>query len=73
MPLWNVGVTCKTIWSLQDNLTRWNECARQPLEAGKRAYYAFENTCKHEEIKCWVLKKYLFDVVASLQGGSMGW
>ena len=23
---------------------RWNECATRRLEAGKRAYYAFENT-----------------------------
>ena len=42
---------------------RWNECATRRLEAGKRAYYAFENTCNLGDIKCWVLKKYLFDTV----------
>ena len=31
------------------------------LEADKRAYYTFENTCNHGNMKCWVLKKYLFD------------
>ena len=40
---------------------RWNECATRYLEARKRAYYAFKNTCNHGDIKCWVLKKYLFD------------
>ena len=40
---------------------RWNECATHYLEAGKRTYYAFENTCNHEDIKCWVIKKYVFD------------
>ena len=39
---------------------RWNECASHHLEAGKRAYYAFENICNGGEITCWVLKKYLF-------------
>ena len=36
-----------------------------PLEVGKRAYYAFENTCNHGDIKCWVLKKYLFDTLVT--------
>ena len=44
---------------------RWNECATHRLEAGKRAYYAFENTCNHGDIKCWVLKKYLFDTLVT--------
>ena len=35
------------------------------LEAGKRAYYAFENTCNLGDIKCWVLKKYLFDTLVT--------
>ena len=47
------------------------------LEAGKRAYYAFEHTCNHGDIKCWVLKKYLFDTLMTqvllYGGGSMGW
>ncbi|MCO5583232.1 hypothetical protein L7F22_037140 [Adiantum nelumboides] len=42
---------------------KWKECAMQRLEAGKRAYYAFENMCNAEEIKCWALKKYLFDTL----------
>ena len=45
---------------------RWNECATCRLEAGKRAYYAFENTCNLRDIKCWVLKKYLFDTLVTL-------
>ena len=32
------------------------------LEVGKRAYYAFENIFNHGENKCWVLKKYIFDI-----------
>ena len=44
---------------------RWNECATRRLEAGKRAYYAFENTCNLGDIKCWVLKKYLFDILVT--------
>ena len=44
---------------------RWNECAARCLEAGKRAYYAFENTCDRGDIKCWVLKKYLFDTLVT--------
>ena len=54
---------------------RWNECATRRLEARKITYYAFENTCNHGAIKCWVLKKYLFDTLmtnASLWGGSIG-
>ena len=39
---------------------RWNECATYRLEAGKREYYTFENTWNCGDIKCWVLKKYLF-------------
>ena len=35
------------------------------LEAGKRAYYAFENMCNAGEIKCWALKKYLFDTLVT--------
>ena len=55
---------------------RWNECATRRLEARKRAYYAFENTFNHGEIKCWILGKYLFDTSdsnASLWGGSMSY
>ena len=44
---------------------RWNECDTRRLEAGKRAYYAFENTCNLGDIKCWVLKKYLFDTLVT--------
>ena len=44
---------------------KWNECATRRLEAGKRAYYAFENTCNLGDIKCWVLKKYLFDTLVT--------
>ena len=44
---------------------RWNECDTRRLEAGKRAYYAFENTCNHGDIKYWVLKKYLFDTLVT--------
>ena len=44
---------------------RWNECATLRFEAGKGAYYAFENTCNHGDIKCWVLKKYLFDTLVT--------
>ncbi|MCO5561969.1 hypothetical protein L7F22_015595 [Adiantum nelumboides] len=35
------------------------------LEAGKRVYYAFENMCNAAEIKCWALKKYLFDTLVT--------
>ena len=45
---------------------RWNECVTHRLEAGKRAYYAFENTCNHGEINRWVLKKYLSDTLVTL-------
>ena len=49
---------------------RWNECATRRLEVGKRAYYAFENTCNNGDIKYWVLKKIHFqhfgDISASL-------
>ena len=44
---------------------KWNECAMRRLEAGKRAYYAFENMCNVGEIKCWALKKYLFDALVT--------
>ena len=44
---------------------RWNECVTRRIEAGKRAYYAFENTFNHGDIKCWVLKKYLFDALVT--------
>ena len=44
---------------------RQNECATRRLEARKRAYYAFENTCNLGDIKCWVLKKYLFDTLVT--------
>ena len=27
---------------------RWNECVTRHLEVGKRACYAFKNTCNHE-------------------------
>ena len=37
----------------------------QRLEAGKRAYYAFENMCNVGEIKCWAHKKYLFDALVT--------
>ena len=47
-------------------LHRWNECANYHLEAGKRAYYAFENTCNHGEVMCQVLKKYLSDTFMTL-------
>ena len=40
---------------------KWHKCAMQRLEARKRAYYAFENMCHQGDIKCWALKKYLFD------------
>ena len=45
---------------------RWNGCVSRPLGAGKRADYAFENTCNPGEIKCWVLKKYLYDNLVTL-------
>mgnify|MGYP000329522522 CR=1 FL=1 len=45
---------------------RWNECAPRRVEVGKQAYYTFENTCNHGDIKCWVLKKYLFDTLVTL-------
>ena len=35
------------------------------LDAGKRAYYALENTCNLGDIKCSVLKKYLFDTLVT--------
>ena len=44
---------------------RWNECATHRLEAGKRAYYAFENICNLGDIKCWILKKYHFDTLVT--------
>ena len=44
---------------------KWRDCAMRRLEAGKRAYYAFENMCNVGEIKCWALKKYLFDTLVT--------
>ena len=44
---------------------RWNECATRHIEARKREYYAFKNTCNCGDIKCWVLKKYLFDTLVT--------
>ncbi|MCO5548233.1 hypothetical protein L7F22_001690 [Adiantum nelumboides] len=44
---------------------KWKDCAMQRLEAGKRACYAFENMCNAGEIKCWALKKYLFDTLVT--------
>ena len=35
------------------------------LKPEKRAYYAFENMCHQGDIKCWVLKKYLFDTLVT--------
>ncbi|MCO5562389.1 hypothetical protein L7F22_016016 [Adiantum nelumboides] len=45
---------------------KWKDCAMQSLEAKKRAYYAFENMCNAGVIKCWALKKYLFDTLVIL-------
>ena len=45
---------------------RWNECATCRLEAGKQTYYAFENTCNHRDIKCWAIKKYIFETLVTL-------
>ena len=42
---------------------KWHECAMRRLEARKRAYYAFENMCHQGGVKCWMLKKYLFDTL----------
>ena len=52
---------------------RWNECATRRLEAGNKAYYTFESTYSHGDIKCWVLKKYRYfgDTSVSLWGGSI--
>ena len=50
---------------------KWNKCAMQRLEAGKGAYYTFENKCNAEEIKCWALKKYLFNALVTLV--LLGW
>ncbi|MCO5605801.1 hypothetical protein L7F22_059985 [Adiantum nelumboides] len=44
---------------------KWKDCAMRRLEAGKRAYYAFENMCNAGEIKCWALNKYLFDTLVT--------
>ncbi|MCO5550705.1 hypothetical protein L7F22_004195 [Adiantum nelumboides] len=44
---------------------KWKDCAMRCLEAEKRTYYAFENMCNAEEIKCWALKKYLFDTLVT--------
>ncbi|MCO5615003.1 hypothetical protein L7F22_069290 [Adiantum nelumboides] len=44
---------------------KWKDCAMSCLEAAKRAYYAFENMCNVGEIKCWTLKKYLFDTLVT--------
>ena len=44
---------------------KWHECAMRRLEARKMAYYAFENMCHQGDIKCWVLKKYLFDTLVT--------
>ena len=45
---------------------KWKGCAMQCLEAKNRAYYAFKNMCNAGEIKCWALKKYLFDTLVTL-------
>ena len=45
---------------------RWNEFATFPLDRGKRPYYAFENTCNGDELKCWFLMKYSFDTLVAL-------
>lgn len=44
---------------------KWKDCAMHRLEAGKRAYYAFENMCNVGDIKCLALKKYLFDTLVT--------
>ena len=36
-----------------------------PLRGGKRAYYAFENTCNHGDMKCWVLEKFLLNTLVT--------
>ena len=36
------------------------------LEVGSRAHHAIENICNRGDIKCWVLKKYLFDTSVTL-------
>ena len=43
-----------------------NECATWHFDVRKRIYNAFENTCNGGEIKCWVLKKYLFNTLMTL-------
>ena len=45
---------------------KWNKCTTNCLDARKRPYYAFENMCNHGEIKCWALKKYIFDTLVTL-------
>ena len=42
---------------------KWNKCTIRRFEAAKRAYYVFKNTCDYGDIKCWILKKYLFDTL----------
>ena len=37
----------------------------QCLEAAKRACYAFESMYNARKIKCWTLKKYLFDTLVT--------
>jgi len=44
---------------------KWHECAMRLLEAGKRAYYELENMCNAGDVKCWILKKYLFDTLVT--------
>ena len=34
-------------------------------KAGKWAYYAFDDACNRGNIKCWVIKKYLFDTLVT--------
>ena len=45
---------------------RSNECATHHLETRKTALYAFGNICNDGEIRCWVLKKYIFDTLVTL-------
>ena len=54
---------------------RWNECVTWCLEAGKRTYYAFENTYTHGELSVGSQEipfQHLSDIDASLCGRSMG-
>ena len=54
------------VWVEVPSYHRWNECATRHSEEGKRPYHAFENICNSGEIKCWILKNYLFEAVAFL-------